>query len=392
MPAESVAPRPSPVATPPSAPVAVAAVDDDTRWHAVMTRDRSAENAFVYAVRTTGIYCRPTCSSRRPRRDNAVFFDAWPQAEQAGYRACKRCRPHLTEADPALAAVAHACERIQTAEGEPDLATLAREAGYSPAHFQRLFKAAVGVSPKQYAIAIRTSRLQTTLSAAASVTDAIYDAGFTAPSRAYDHMDTGMPLRSFLDGAHGEIIRYCQAVSSLGPVLVATTERGICMIEFGDPDHLVGELTRRFPKATISPADDALDALVRQVLALIDEPSRACELPLDIRGTAFQHRVWTALTSLRAGETISYAELARQLGKPGAARAVAGACAANPLAVAVPCHRVVNAAGELAGYRWGVERKRALLDRETASSQSTRSSAATTGERDQLTERNNGSQ
>lgn len=274
---------------------------------------------------TTGIYCRPSCSSRRPRRENAAFFDAWPLAEQAGYRACKRCRPHLTEPDLATAAIAHACERIRTAEHEPDLTTLADEAGYSPAHFQRLFKAAVGLSPNQYAVALRRSRLHTSLPDADSVTDAIYDAGFAAASRAYHHTNTGMPLLSYLDGAPGETIHYCQANSSLGSVLIATTGRGICMIEFGDPDQLLTELQRRFPKATITPADDTLDALMQQVLALIDEPSRTCELPLDIRGTAFQHRVWTALDGLRAGETISYTELARRLGKPGAARAVANA-------------------------------------------------------------------
>ena len=354
--------------TPRPAVVGVAAADDGTRWDAVIARDPTATDAFVYAVVTTGIYCRPTCSSRRPRRENAVFFDAWPLAEQAGYRACKRCSPRDTEPDPVAAAIAHACQRIQTAEREPDLATLAGEAGYSPAHFQRLFKAAVGLSPKQYAIAVRRSRLHTALPDADSVTDAIYDAGFAAASRAYDHINIGMPLRSYLDGAPGETILYGQPNSSLGPVLIATTERGICMIEFGDPDRLLLELERRFPKATITPADDVLNALMHQVIALIDEPWRTCELPLDIRGTAFQQRVWTALTGLRAGETISYSELARRLGKPGAARAVANACAANPLAVAVPCHRVVNAAGELAGYRWGIERKRTLLEREATSS------------------------
>lgn len=270
------------------------------------------------------------------------------------------------EPNPTLAAVIHACERIRAAEHEPDLATLATEAGYSPTHFQRLFKAAVGLSPKQYAIAIRTARLQETLTEAVSVTDAIYDAGFSAASRAYDHMATGIALSNYRNGAATETIRYCQATSSLGVVLVAATERGICMIEFGDPDQLLAELERRFSKAAIVPADDDLEALVQQVLMLIDEPSRDCDLPLDIRGTAFQRRVWTALTGIRPGQTISYAQLARQLGKPGAARAVAGACAANRLAVAVPCHRVVNAAGELAGYRWGIERKQTLLDREAA--------------------------
>jgi AraC family transcriptional regulator, regulatory protein of adaptative response / methylated-DNA-[protein]-cysteine methyltransferase len=342
----------------PSSPTSVVRSADDQRWTAVMTRDPPSEDAFVYAVRTTGIYCRPICTSRRPRRDNVVFFEAWRAAEEAGYRSCKRCRPHLPEPDPVPAVVAQACERIRTAEREPDLATLASEAGYSPSHFQRLFKAAVGLSPKQYAIALRTTRLQESLVDATSVTDAIYDAGFSTASRAYAHADSGMPLSAYRDGAHGETIRHCHADSSLGPVVIAATDRGICMIEFGDPQQLVTELQRRFPRATVTPADDVLQELVGQVLALIDEPSGAVELPLDIRGTAFQRRVWTALRDLPAGAIVSYEQLARRFGKPGAARAVAGACAANTLAVAVPCHRVVNAAGELAGYRWGIERKK----------------------------------
>jgi AraC family transcriptional regulator, regulatory protein of adaptative response / methylated-DNA-[protein]-cysteine methyltransferase len=360
---ETWPPAPAPKTTAP-APTPVASSTDDPRWHAVMARESSAEDAFVYAVRTTGIYCRPTCASRRPRRENVVFFDEWVTAEKAGYRSCKRCRPHLPEPDTVPAVVAQACERIRTAEREPDLATLAGEACYSPTHFQRLFKAAVGLSPKQYAIALRSTRLRDRLLDANSVTDAIYDAGFSTASRAYDHADTGMPLSTYLDGARDQTIRHCRADSSLGPVVIAATEQGICMMEFGDPEQLVAELQRRFPKATVTPAEDALQGLVEQVLVLIDEPSRAVELPLDIRGTAFQRRVWTALRDLPAGETVSYEQLARRLGKPGAARAVAGACAANTLAVAVPCHRVVNAAGELAGYRWGIERKQTLLDRE----------------------------
>jgi AraC family transcriptional regulator, regulatory protein of adaptative response / methylated-DNA-[protein]-cysteine methyltransferase len=339
--------------------------DDDARWHAVLERDRSVDDLFVYAVRTTGIYCRPSCSARRPRRENAAFFESSTLAQQAGYRSCKRCRPDVTEPDPMTAAITEACIRIQTADQEPGLTTLAREAGYSPAHFQRLFKTAVGLSPKQYAIAVRKSRLRDTLPDAASVTAAVYDAGYGSTSRAYEHRSTGMPLSTYRRGARGERIRYASAASSLGPVVIATTDLGICLIEFGDPDDLAAELTRRFPLASISPADEALSDLIDQVIALIDEPSLPCELPLDIRGTVFQERVWTALTGIRAGETVSYSELARRLGQPGAARAVARACATNTLAVAVPCHRVVSASGELAGYRWGIERKRLLLDRES---------------------------
>jgi AraC family transcriptional regulator, regulatory protein of adaptative response / methylated-DNA-[protein]-cysteine methyltransferase len=342
----------------------IMAADDDARWQAVVERDRSAHAAFVYAVRTTGIYCRPTCSARRPLRENAIFFDSWTLAEQASYRSCKRCRPALAEPDPMTIAVSKACALIQTAEQEPDLATLARDAGYSPAHFQRLFKAAVGLSPKQYAIAVRKSRLRATLPDAASVTDAVYDAGFGSTSRAYDHQGTGMPPGTYRRGAEGEIIRYASATCSLGPVFIATSRHGICMIEFGEAGDLEAELSRRFPKATTIPADVALNELIDRVIALIDEPSLTCELPLDIRGTAFQERVWKALTGIPAGTTVSYRELAARLGQPGAARAVARACATNKLAVAIPCHRVVNASGELTGYRWGLERKQILLDRE----------------------------
>jgi AraC family transcriptional regulator, regulatory protein of adaptative response / methylated-DNA-[protein]-cysteine methyltransferase len=273
-------------------------------------------------------------------------------------------------ADPMAVAIARACRQIEEGEEEPDLTTLARDAGYSPSHFQRRFTAAVGLSPKQYAIAVRTARLRDSLADASTVTDAIYDAGFTTSSRAYDHVSIGMPLRTYLDGAPGQVIRHCHAGSSLGCVLIAMTHRGICMIEFGDPDELEAELARRFPDATLVEADDDLRDLVRRVLALIDEPASSHALPLDVRGTAFQQRVWTALATIPAGETISYSALARAIGKPGAARAVASACAANHLAVAIPCHRVVNAAGGLAGYRWGLDRKQALLDREVAATTS----------------------
>lgn len=341
--------------------------DEEQNWRAVRDRDRSADGCFVYAVRSTGVYCRPGCPSRPARRENVTFYAAPAAAEAAGYRPCKRCRPKEHPGARVAEAVRHACALIEAAEEQPDLATLARAAGYSPSHFQRLFKAHVGLSPKQYAITRRKARLRTALAEAVSVTDAIYAAGFGASSRAYDDKGAlGMTPGTYRNGAAGETIRFTSAPSSLGTVFVAATVRGICMIEFGDPETLAPALVRHFPKAQIMAADGDLAELVARVVALIDTPSAACELPLDIRGTAFQERVWKALTLIPPGETVSYAELARRIGQPSAARAVARACATNTIAVAVPCHRVVGGSGDLSGYRWGVERKQALLAREGA--------------------------
>ena len=260
-----------------------------------------------------------------------------------------------------------ACRRIEKAETAPDLATLAAEAGLSPWHFQRLFKAAVGLSPKRYALAQRQRRLDRTLRAAPSVTDAIYDAGYAASSAAYrDSQHLGMAPRRLQAGGEQEHIRHATAKTSLGPVRVGATTRGICMVEFGEERALLAELHRRFPKATIEPADAGMKAWVRQVVAVIDGSGPDTGLPLDIRGTAFQTRVWHTLTQLGSGETLSYAELARRIGAPGSARAVARACATNGIAVLVPCHRVVASDGALTGYKWGIERKRRLLRREQA--------------------------
>ncbi|MEN9419618.1 MAG: bifunctional DNA-binding transcriptional regulator/O6-methylguanine-DNA methyltransferase Ada [Pseudomonadota bacterium] len=258
-----------------------------------------------------------------------------------------------------------ACRRIQTADVAPALSALAQEAGYSPSHFQRLFKAIVGLSPKQYAMAHRRGRLGDALRAERSVTDAIYQAGFGASSQAYATASAlGMTPSAYRQGAAGEVIRCASAPCSLGTVLVATTERGVCMIEFGEPEQLLPLVTKRFPRAKVAPAHDELASLIQQVVSLVDSPSQGCDLPLDIRGTAFQLRVWNALMHIPAGKTVSYAELASRIGQPAAVRAVAQACARNGLAVAVPCHRVVRASGDASGYRWGDARKRALLDRE----------------------------
>lgn len=275
--------------------------------------------------------------------------------------------PNESADDKALLAVRTACELIDKSETAPDLTTLARATGYSASHFQRLFKARLGLSPKQYAMAKRRSRLQDALTNSPSVTNAIYAAGYGASSRAYDAQPAfGMSFETYRKGANGEVIRYAMSVSSLGPILVAATPRGICMIEFGEADSLIETLAQRFPKAQIEPSGDKLNDLVAAVVALIDAPTSESDIPLDIRGTAFQELVWQALTKIPPGTTVSYSELAEKIGRPTAARAVARACASNVLAVAVPCHRVVRGSGEISGYKWGVERKRTLLERERA--------------------------
>jgi len=336
------------------------------RWLAVQRRDAEFDGMFVYAVRSTGVYCKPSCPSRPARRENVHFFASCADARGASFRACKRCRPD-EDVDRHTEAVRHACERIRTAEEAPDLDTLARDAGLSPGHFQRIFKAQVGLSPKQYALAERRKRLRGALSKAPTVTQAIYDAGYGASSRAYaDASATGIEPSTLRNGAKGEMIHFAAARSSLGDLVIAATERGLCFVEFGDPEVLEVELSRRFSGATIKPGDQAFSTLVDQVVAQIDAPRPNEALPLDIRGTSFQERVWRALTAIPPGQTVSYSELAARIGQPTAARAVARACATNGIAVAVPCHRVVRGSGDLSGYKWGVERKRALLDRERA--------------------------
>jgi len=341
--------------------------DGETRWRAVVARQPIVTRPFFYGVTTTGIFCRPGCPSRRPNRRNVVFFDTVAAARAAGYRPCKRCRPDADPDAPIRERVSRACHRLAIEEVEPSLADLAAEAGVSPAHFQRLFKTAVGVSPKAYAQAARVARFRAALETGASVTAAIYEAGFSGPARAHaatrDHL--GMTPSALKAGGAGETIRYALADSALGRVLVATTVRGLCDIAFGDGDAaLLDGLRARYPKARLEPADAAFAGTVAAVLALIEWPARGLDVPLDIQGTVFQRQVWAVLRTIPAGETLSYAEVAARLGRPTATRAVAGACAANRLAVAVPCHRVVAADGRVSGYRWGPDRKRALLDLE----------------------------
>jgi AraC family transcriptional regulator of adaptative response/methylated-DNA-[protein]-cysteine methyltransferase len=346
----------------------------DMLYEAVARRDASMDGRFFYAVATTGVYCRPSCGARLARRENMSFYTTTQAAERAGFRACRRCRPtEPKRAERHAALMAGACRAIAHAaeDGEdlPDLAALAAAAGLSPFHFHRVFRAIVGVTPKAYAAAERAKRVRAHLEADdATVTAAIYDAGYGSSSRFYETAGAalGMKPTEYRDGGRNADIRFAVAECSLGTILVAATAKGVCAIQFGQADDLVRELQDRFPKATLLGADPAFEALVARVIEAVDAPRARLDLPLDVRGTAFQRRVWQALRDIPLGETASYAAIAARIGQPAAVRAVAGACAANPVAVAIPCHRVVRTDGALSGYRWGVERKRALLEREAA--------------------------
>jgi AraC family transcriptional regulator of adaptative response/methylated-DNA-[protein]-cysteine methyltransferase len=351
------------------AQVPAPAGEDDRRWAAVLARDPSADDKFVYAVKTTGVYCRPSSPSRLPRRENVAFFDTAEQAEAAGYRpsrraAADRSRMAALHADIASAA----CRRIESAENLPGLKELAAEAGMSPFHFHRIFKAVTGLTPKGYADAHRASRMRDRLSRSNSVTEAIYDAGFNSNSRFYEASDQvlGMTPASFRDGGANTTVRFAVGECSLGSILVGQSERGVCAILLGDdPERLVRDLQDKFPRAELVGGDAGFERLVAKVVGFIEAPALGLDLPLDVRGTAFQQRVWRALREIPAGTTASYTDIAAWIGAPAAARAVAQACGANALAVAIPCHRVVRRDGSLSGYRWGIERKRALLERET---------------------------
>lgn len=341
---------------------------DAQRWRAVVGRDRAAEGCFVYAVRTTGVYCRPGCPARLAQRRNVQFFATCAAAEAAGYRACRRCRPRQpARLDPQAAAVVRACRLLDAAAGPLNLADLARGVGLSPAHLHRLFRRQTGVTPKQYAQSRRTERLQTALSQSSTVTQALYQAGFQSSGGFYASAKKtlGMAPRALRRGSSGETIQYALADCALGQVLVAATTHGVCAILLGDSAAaLERELQTRFPRAALHAGGARLRRLVARVVRKVARPATHVELPLDLRGTAFQCRVWRALCEIPPGSTLSYAQLAAQVGRPRAVRAVARACAANPLAVAVPCHRVVRSSGALADYRWGLARKQALLERE----------------------------
>ena len=340
-------------------------MQDDARYQAALARDGSQDGRWFYSVRTTGVYCRPDCPSRRAKRENVRFYDTGEAAEAAGYRPCLRCRPG--DADRHAALVEQACRAIEAAEETPDLAMLAGAAGLSTFHFHRVFKARTGLTPRDYARAVRDRRVRAALGEAGTVTEALYDAGFGSSGRFYagSNASLGMTPTRFRAGGPGETIRYAWGESALGGVLVAATERGICAIMLGDDRAAVlDELRGQFRKAALVAGDADFDAWVARVVAYVDDPRIGLDLPLDIRGTAFQQRVWQALLAIPMGETRTYADVAEAIGKPTAVRAVASACASNPLSVAVPCHRVVHRGGAASGYRWGAARKRALLDRE----------------------------
>ncbi|WP_042701366.1 bifunctional DNA-binding transcriptional regulator/O6-methylguanine-DNA methyltransferase Ada [Azospirillum sp. B506] len=345
------------------------AIDPDVeRWASLRRRDPAADGRFVYAVRSTGVYCRPSCAARSPRPENVVFYTSNAEAEQAGFRPCKRCRPDGPSQSVRRAeAVAAACRLIEEAEEVPHLEELAAAAGMSPHHFHRIFKQVTGVTPRAYVQAHRAARVVDVLQQAGSVTEAIYEAGYGSSGRFYESAGgrLGMTPTSYRKGGVGETIRFAVGVCSLGSILVAATERGVCAILLGDdPDMLLRDLQERFSRAELIGGDADFEATVAQVVGFVEAPGMGLGLPLDIGGTAFQQRVWQALRAIPAGRTASYAEIADAIGEPAAVRAVARACGANPLAVAIPCHRVVRSDGGLSGYRWGVERKRDLLDRE----------------------------
>ena len=344
--------------------------DQDPRWAAVVARDKAADGRFFYSVRSTGVYCRPSCAARLANPKNVAFHLTPAEAEAAGYRPCKRCRPNEAPREQREAAmIADICRRIEAAETPPALDELARAAGLSPYHFHRVFKAATGVTPRAYAVAHRAERLREALPRAGTVTEALYDAGFNASSRFYEAAGPmlGMTPKAWRAGGAGAEIRFAVGQCSLGAILVAQSAKGVCAILLGDDaDALVRDLQDRFPRARLLGADADYEQWVAKVVGLVEQPGRGLDLPLDVRGTAFQQRVWSALQQIPVGETASYLDIAERIGAPKAVRAVAQACAANSLAVAIPCHRVVRQDGGLSGYRWGVERKRALLDREAA--------------------------
>jgi AraC family transcriptional regulator of adaptative response/methylated-DNA-[protein]-cysteine methyltransferase len=349
-------------ASPPPSPL------DDIRWAAVQARDSVVDDKFVYAVKTTGVYCRPSSSTRLPRRENVEFFDTAEAAEAAGYRPSRRASADQTAAAAQRAAlVAQACRSIESAELPPNLEALAAQAGMSTFHFHRVFKAETGLTPKEYASASRARRLRGELVESGTITDAIYGAGFNSNSRFYEASAgmLGMCPRDYRDGGLNTEIRFAVGQCSLGAILVAQSGRGICAILLGDdPEALVRQLQDLFRKARLIGGDPEFEQLMAQVVGFIEAPALGINLPLDVRGTAFQERVWQALRKIPPGTTVSYTELAERIGSPRAVRAVAQACGANRIAVAIPCHRVVRRDGDISGYRWGVERKRELLKRE----------------------------
>jgi len=343
-------------------------ITDDWRWQSLVRKDERADGLFWYSVKTTGVYCRPSCPARLPKRENVAFHDSTQNAEKAGFRACKRCGPKGSGlAGQHAEAVTTACRMIKEADEFPSLNELAVAVKMSPGYFHRLFKTATGLTPKDYANAHRADRIKRTLPKRETVTQAIYDSGFNSNGRFYAGSSKmlGMKPKEYREGGAGNTIRFAIGECALGSILVASSEKGVCAILMGDdPEALARDLQDQFPKANLIGGDDRYEKLVAKVVGFIEAPGIGLDLPLDIRGTAFQQRVWKELQRIPAGKTVCYSEVANRIGFPNSARAVAQACGANALAVAIPCHRVVRNNGDISGYRWGVDRKRALLARE----------------------------
>jgi len=354
-------------------PATVSSVVDDPRWARVVARDRTVDGQFWFSVVTTGVYCRPSCPSRTANPGNVKFHDTLEAAKATGFRACKRCNPDGLSVDAENAAiVAKVCRLIEQSEEEPSLTDLANGVELSPSYFHRLFKAVTGVTPKNYAAAHRAARVREGLEKGHTVTEAIYDAGFNSSGRFYEKAADmlGMTPSHYRAGGANEEIRFAIGESSLGTILVASSKRGVVSILMGDdPDGLIRSLQDKFPQARLVGGDAEYESLVAQVVGFIEAPRLGLDLPLDVRGTAFQQRVWQALRDIPVGQTVSYSEIARKIGAPKAVRPVAEACAANKIALAIPCHRVVRNNGSISGYAWGVERKRALIEREAVPSQ-----------------------
>ena len=346
-------------------------VAEDPRWARIVARDKTADGHLWYSVSTTGVYCRPSCPSRIANPKNVQLHDSLASAKATGFRPCRRCNPDgLSIEAENTALAAKACRIIEESEEEPSLEELAKAVGRSPSYFHRTFKAATGVTPKEYAAANRAAKVRHGLASGSSVTEAIYDAGFNSSGRFYEKSTDmlGMTPSQYRAGGANEEIKFAVGqTSSLGAILVASTKKGVAAILLGDdPEDLVRNLQDRFPNARLIGADRDYEALVAQVVGFVEAPRLGLNLPLDVRGTAFQERVWKVLQEVPVGATVSYAEVARRIGTPKSVRAVAAACAANKLAVAIPCHRVIRNDGSLSGYAWGVDRKRILLDREAS--------------------------
>lgn len=354
-----------------------AATIDDLRWAAVVAREAEADGKFYYAVKTTGVYCRPSCAARPARPENVDFYLTRGEAEEAGFRPCKRCRPDQPPLVEHYAVkVTQACRIIEESETAPALEELAKRVGMSTYHFHRVFKQITGLTPRQYASAKREKKVRDGLGHGSAVTEAIFEAGYNSNSRFYEKSNKilGMTPSNYRAGGTDTEIRFAIGECSLGAILVAQSDRGICAILLGDdPDKLARDLQDSFPRADLIGGDFDFEQLVAKVVGFIEAPGIGLDLPLDVRGTAFQQRVWQVLRDIPSGQTVSYTEIAERIGSPKSVRAVAQACATNKLAVAIPCHRVVRNDGALAGYRWGVERKRVLLENEA--------SAKTSGER-----------